>query len=110
MNLACSGCRRMKPTFKEVMYKILMILLALSIPLLLILNGIQAERYKKLMESVKELESKQVELVEENKKLITDIGLLSSTERIEEIAEEKLGMRKAESEEIIRVEMKDTKK
>ncbi len=100
----------MKQRFKEVLYKILIILLALSIPLLLILNGIQAERYKKLMESVTELEAKQVQLIEENKKLITDIGLLSSTERIEEIAEKKLGMRKAESEEIIRVEMKDTKK
>ena len=100
----------MKQRFKEVLYKILIILLALSIPLLLILNGIQAEIYKKLMESVTELEAKQVQLIEENKKLITDIGLLSSTERIEEIAEKKLGMRKAESEEIIRVEMKDTKK
>ena len=100
----------MKQRFKEVLYKILIILLALSIPLLLILNGIQAERYKKLMESVTELEAKQVQLIEENKKLIIDIGLLSSTERIEEIAEKKLGMRKAESEEIIRVEMKDTKK
>ena len=66
----------------------------------------QAARYMKIQNEVKALEQKQVELVEENKRLITDISLLSSGERIGKIAEEELGMRKAESEEIVRVEMR----
>ena len=48
--------------------------------------------------------------MEENKKLITDISLLSSGQRISNIAENELGMHKAESEEIVRVEMENKKK
>ena len=59
----------------------------------------------RVQSEVKALEQKQMELVEENKRLITDISLLSSGERIGKIAEEELGMHKAESEEIVRVEM-----
>ena len=38
--------------------------------------------------------------------MITDISLLSSGERIQKIAENELGMHKAESEDIVRVEMR----
>ncbi|MCQ2241298.1 cell division protein FtsL [Treponema sp.] len=78
-------------------------LLALSIPGLLVLNGIQSSKYRTLKKEVEDLERKQETLIEENKKLITDISLLSSSDRIEKIAEEDLGMRQAESEEIVRV-------
>lgn len=84
-------------------------LVALAIPSLLILNGIQARKYKELRDSVKELEEKQVKLVEENKKLITDITLLSSSDRIEKIATEELNMKEAQSDEIVRVEMQNKK-
>ena len=53
---------------------------------------------------------KQADLVEQNKKLITDISVLSSSDRIEKIATEELEMRPAESDEIVRVEMKGSKK
>ncbi len=85
-------------------------LVALCIPGLLVLNGIQAKRYTALEKDVEELEKKQQELIEQNKKMITDISLLSSSERIENIAQNELGMRMAESDEIVRVEMKDSKK
>ena len=84
--------------------------IASLIPGLLILNAIQAERYMKVEREVRALEKKQVQLVEENKKLITDISLLSSGQRISNIAENELGMHKAESEEIVRVEMENKKK
>lgn len=84
-------------------------LVALAIPTLLILNGIQSRKYKELQDSVKELEEKQVKLVEENKKLITDISLLSSSDRIEKIATEELNMKEAQSDEIVRVEMQNKK-
>ena len=52
------------------------------------------------------IRKKQEKLIAENKKLITDISVLSSSDRIETIAENDLGMRKAETEEIVRVEMR----
>ena len=86
--------------------RLLVIFCAVLVPLLFALNAIQADRYMKAQDEIKALEQKQVELVAENKRLITDISLLSSGERIGKIAEEELGMRKAESEEIVRVEMR----
>ncbi len=87
--------------FKIVFY----IFVAILIPALLILNAIQAERYMKIEREVRELEKKQIQLVEENKKLLTDISLLSSGQRIGNIAENELGMHEAQTEEIVRVEM-----
>ncbi len=89
----------------SVVRMVVVCLLALCIPVMLILNGIQARRYTDLEKQVVELERKQSELIEQNKKLITDISLLSSSDRIEKIARDKLGMRQAESDEIVRVEM-----
>ncbi len=94
---------------KKLAVKIFTIICAVLVPVLFVLNAMQADRYMKVQEEVKALEKKQVELVEENKRLITDISLLSSGERIGKIAEEELGMHKAESEEIVRVEMKNKK-
>ena len=62
------------------------------------------EDFKNLNGMVKQMEE-QIKLVEENKKLITDISLLSSAQRIGNIAENELDMHKAETEEIVRVEM-----
>ena len=53
-----------------------------------------------------ELEQVQKDLIESNKALVTDISVLSSSERIEKIAVEQLGMRKATSDEIVRVSIK----
>ena len=91
---------------KDLVWKIFTIACAALVPILFALNAMQADRYMKAQDEIKQLEQKQVELVEENKRLITDISLLSSGERVGKIAEEELGMRKAESEEIVRVEMR----
>lgn len=90
---------------KNVAKTVFYIFVAVLIPGLLVLNAIQAERYMQIQREVKELEKKQIQLVEENKKLITDISLLSSAQRIGNIAENELEMHKAETEEIVRVEM-----
>lgn len=95
---------------KNVLKTILYITIAALIPGLLILNGIQAEKYMQIQREVKELEKKQISLVEENKKLITFISQLSSAQRIGNIAENELGMHKAETEEIVRVEIPEQKK
>ncbi|MCQ2590357.1 MAG: cell division protein FtsL [Treponema sp.] len=92
-------------------FKILFVcILALSIPVLLFLYAVQAEKYTSLVREVTELEAKQEKLIEENKRLISDISILSSAERIEKIATEELKMHKAESDDIIRVEMTKEKK
>lgn len=89
---------------------ILVCLIALAVPVLLILDGIQARKYEDLSDEVSSLEKKQEDLVEENKKLVTDISLLSSADRVEKMAQNELGMHKAETDDIVRVEMKGAKK
>ena len=94
---------------KNILKYVFICVCAIAIPALLVVNSLQALRYKKLEREVASLEKKQIELVEENKRLITNISLLSSSDRIEKIASIELNMHKAESEEIIRVEMKGKK-
>lgn len=84
--------------------------LALCIPALLVVETIQAHRYTSLENQLRTLEKSQIEAIESNKRLITDIGLLSSSSRIERIAIEELGMHIAASDEIVRVEMRGNKK
>lgn len=84
--------------------------MALLIPTMLVVDAVQARKYVDLREQVLELEDRQAQIIEENKKLITDISILSSADRIETIAQDSLDMRKAETDEIIRVEIKDARK
>lgn len=92
------------------LFIIFLCFITLLIPGILCLYAFQAKKYTDLTKEIAELELKQEQLIEENKKLISDISLLSSPERIEKIATEELGMHKAENEDIIRVEMKGDKK
>lgn len=85
-------------------------LLAASVPAMLILYGLQAKKYKDLTKEVIELERKQEKLIEENKRIVSEISVLTNAERIEKIAVEELGMHKAEAEDIVRVEMTGEKK
>ncbi|HAC31220.1 MAG: cell division protein FtsL [Treponema sp.] len=91
---------------REFKVKLIALIATLLIPLLLVLQAFQAHRYKKLRAEIRSLEDKQVELVEQNKKLISEISVLSSSERIEKIAEDELGMHKAGTNDIVRVEIK----
>ncbi|MBQ5999018.1 MAG: cell division protein FtsL [Treponema sp.] len=100
----------MKLNAREKLIKVITFVLAAAIPLLLIAYGIQTKRYADLSKEINELEKKQERLIEQNKKLISDISLLSSTDRIERIATDELGMHKAETEDIVRVEMNGAKK
>ncbi|WP_038073180.1 septum formation initiator family protein [Treponema sp. C6A8] len=90
--------------------KVLLCALALSIPVMLYLYAVQAKRYTDLEKDLRDLERKQAELIEQNKKLVSDISVLSSADRIEKIAVEDLGMHKAQAEDIVRVEMTGERK
>ena len=95
----------MKFKFKDFLLRIAILLLVLSVPFMLFLYAMQAKQYTSLTKEVRALEQKQEKLIEENKKLVSDIAILSSADRIEKIAVEELGMHKAEKEDIVRVEM-----
>ncbi len=84
----------------------LMILMAFCIPAFFVVEAIQSNKYTRLENEVSALERSQNDAIESNKHLISELGLLSSSARIETIAVEKLGMHQASSDEIVRVEMK----
>ncbi len=102
--------RIVKGKIKDFFKVLLICLFALSIPVMLGLYAMQTKKYTDLSKEINELEIKQEKLIEENKKLVSDISQLSSAERIERIAVEELGMHKAETEDIVRVEMTGEKK
>ena len=102
--------RLVKGKIKDFFKVFFICIFALSIPVMLGLYAVQAKKYTDLSKEVIELENKQEKLIEENKKLVSDISQLSSAERIEKIAVEELGMHKAETEDIVRVEMTGEKK
>jgi len=99
-----------KGAFKYLIVKFLFCLCVLAIPFVLCLYAAQARRYSELTREIVELERKQEKLIEENKRLVSDIAVLSSSDRIEKIAVEELGMHKAETEDIVRVDMTGEKK
>ena len=100
----------MKSGFKDIIVKFFFCLFVLAIPLVMCLYAVQSRRYTALTSEIKELEKKQEKLIEENKKLVSDIAVLSSADRIEKMAVEELGMHKAETEDIVRVEMTGERK
>lgn len=95
---------------KEFLRAFLICIFAVTIPLLWGIYAFQAKKYTDLSKEISDLERKQEQLIEENKRLVSDISILTSAERIEKIATEELGMHKAQSEDIIRVEMTGERK
>lgn len=90
---------------KDILVTVGLCVMAVAIPGLLVVDAVQARKYTQLQKEVAELEEKQEQLVMANSQLITDISILSSSDRIEKIAQEELGMRPAESDEILRVDV-----
>lgn len=90
---------------KQALRGTVCILLAVSIPVLLFLAMFQMHRYMTLDKQVSDLNAAQYELIDSNRRLVSDISQLTSSERIEELATEVYGMHPAKSEEIMRVEV-----
>ena len=99
-----------KGNLKNIFIRIGICLFVLLIPFMLFMYGFQAKRYLKLKIEIKALEQKQEKLIEENKKIVNEISILSSADRIEKMAVEELGMHKAQADDIVRVEMTGEKK
>ena len=75
----------------------------LTIPIFLGIVAWQSFRYTEIEKNVKRLEAVQKELVENNRKLIADIAVLSSSSRIEQIAVRDLRLSKIRPEYVLQV-------
>ena len=87
------------------MKNIIAVLLTLGIPLFLFLGVWQSARCTKIEKAIQDYDREQYRLIEENKRKISAISILLRNERIERIARQTFNMRKAESNEILRVEV-----
>ena len=67
------------------MKRIALVFLACSVPALMLLNAWQAFRFQAELDYVRELESQQRDLIEENKRALIGVEILSSPSRIEEV-------------------------
>jgi hypothetical protein len=83
----------------------LLLLLVLSVPVLLSLETWQAFRYRKLQQEVRELEEKQREWIETNKKVLANISLFRSPDRIEKLALEELGLMELDVDQLLRIDI-----
>ncbi|MGP1438103.1 MAG: cell division protein FtsL [Treponema sp.] len=87
------------------MKNIIAVLFTLGIPLFLFLGVWQSARYTRKERALQDYDREQYRLIEENKRKISAISILLRNERIEKIATQSFNMRKADSSEILRVEI-----
>ena len=86
------------------MKKLIMILLAMSVPVMFFLSVHQVYRYQQLEREIAQLKEVQIELFESNKRKIANIAILSSPKRIAELAREELELKQQEpSSDVLRI-------
>ena len=85
----------------------LLYFIVLSIPLFLGIVAWQSVRYTELDRDVRRLEAAQEDWVENNKKLIAGIAVLSSSRRIEQVAVRDLGLVKIAPEDVLQVRIEE---
>jgi cell division protein FtsL len=85
----------------------LLYIITLTIPLLLGAAAWQATRYSQLILEVDRLETVQQEWIESNKRLIAGISVLSSAERIEQIASGSLKLVKKQPEDVLQIRIEN---
>ncbi|GHU88700.1 hypothetical protein FACS189476_06270 [Spirochaetia bacterium] len=84
---------------------LLLYFVCLTIPCLLGLVAWQSARYTALERETRRLETAQEQWVESNKRLIAGIAVLSSSERIENIARNDLGLIKIRPEDVLQIKI-----
>lgn len=82
---------------------------ALTVPLFLGLSVWQFAICTDLKREIRQIENAQIELVERNKQLITDIAALSSPQRIAYIAQNDLDLRKIRPEDVLQIKIEGRK-
>ena len=87
--------------------KKLILIMVLSVPAFLYVNVWQTIRYEMVDSQIEVLESEQHAWVEENKKIIIGIEVLSSPARIDAIAAETTDLKKGSELNDIRIDVND---
>jgi cell division protein FtsL len=82
---------------------VLLYFLMATIPLLLCAVAWQSCRYTELKRETVRLENNQEEWVANNRRLIAEIALLSSPDRIEKLARTEMGLTKKRPEEVLQI-------
>lgn len=85
--------------------KIVLFVLITSVPVYLCLQVWEVVRYRGLASEVRALQVEQEEWLDRNKKVLANITLFQSPERIEKLAKDSLNLEFLSAEEILRVEM-----
>lgn len=83
--------------------RLLLYVFAFSIPAVLGLQVWQSARYARVEAELRALEKAQGEWLESNKRLIAGMAVLGSSERIERVAKNDLGMQKIKPEAVLQV-------
>ncbi|MDR1637757.1 MAG: septum formation initiator family protein [Treponema sp.] len=86
---------------------LLLYLAVITMPLLLALVVWQSTRYMDLEREIARLEAAQEEWVEGNKRLIAGIAMLSSSERIENIARNDPSLVRVRPEDILQIRIEE---
>lgn len=86
------------------MKQFIMILLAVSVPVMFFLSVYQVYQYQQLESEIAQLKEVQIELFESNKRRIANIAILSSPKRIAELASQELELEQKEpSSKVLRI-------
>jgi cell division protein FtsL len=88
---------------------VLLYFFALTLPLFLAVSVRQSQRHAALQRELGSLEVTQEEWIEDNKRLIAEIALLSSPGRIGYIAAEELHLTKKQPEEILQIRIESSR-
>lgn len=89
------------------MRKVLLTLILASVPMLLMLQVVQAYRYVIASEEISGLEILQEERLEENRRLVAGIAVFDSPERVYGVASETLNLEPADPEKVLQVRFPD---
>ena len=87
------------------MKKILILFLAVTVAVFLSFEVWQVFRYRSLKRETLELEAQQKDWLEKNKKVLANISLFSSPERIEKLSRDTLGLKSLEDDNVLTVEI-----
>lgn len=85
------------------MQRRIIVVLIVAIPILLFANVYQAYRYTQLEREIGRLESEQLALIEENKRAILAVTVLTSPQRVGPLAVDELALRRLTGDDIIRL-------
>lgn len=88
------------------MRRVIIALMILSVPCMIFLSIYRVYTYQQLEAKVELLKEEQSDLFERNKRMIANIAIVSSPERIEEIAKQELELSRIQPERKLRITVK----